>query len=107
MPGADYAAIENPSFAQWTVLVLADVGKGRELVVVAKDGDALITQRDDLCTAVGNVGQSAGIDELSIGAQCRDVVIDLALAPAGQQVDRQQPGYACNTPVATCTTRRA
>jgi len=94
MPGADDAAIENPTFAQWTILVLADVGDRRELVVVAKDGDPFFTQGDDSRSIFGYLDQGTGIDEFSAGAGCRDVSIDLAFPPAGQQMHRQQPEHA-------------
>jgi hypothetical protein len=69
MPRTGDAAVKNSPLTQRTVLMLADVGHGRDLAVILENGDALAAEANDAGALFGNVGDGAGGEE-AVGKSC-------------------------------------
>ena len=78
VPGTGHAAIDDSAFSERSILVLANVGDGRDLAIVAKDRHALAGQRKNCGALFGNPIDLAGLNK-TVGPSIGSCPVDPSL----------------------------
>ena len=100
VPGTSDAAIENTTFAQWSILMLTNVRDHRHFTVVLEDSDTLARKRNYFGTLLRNRFCFAYFDKTLDNAALRFGLarVDSSFLPAGddmQAQDRSHPDSQC------------
>ena len=67
MPRAGDTSVDDAAFAEWSVLMRADIGDGRNPVTISENGDPFAVKGDDARLMVGNRIDGNGFDVVALG----------------------------------------